>query len=126
VPTFNFWCVSIVQSVTLSFSSPPITIHHKTFSFSYPICSTVFQFTTHHNSVTSKNHSVSFIPSVSLSYTSHPLPFSNQYKIFSYSCTICPTIVQSTTHHHSLTIKSFSFSCPSVPLSCSTPPTTIH
>jgi hypothetical protein len=35
---------------------PPSSHQYKSCSFSCPICPTVFQFTTHHNSVTSTNH----------------------------------------------------------------------
>ena len=47
----------------------------------------------------------------------HPPPFTHHF-----SCPICPTLFQLTTHHHSLAISPV----PSVPLSFSSPTTTIH
>jgi hypothetical protein len=85
---------------------PPFTTQYKPCSFPCPICSTVFQFTTHHLSLPNTNHAVSLVPSVPLSFSSppttfyypvqtmqfllshlshclsvyHPPPFTNQYK----------------------------------------------
>src|SRR5215510_3157896 len=131
---------------------PPFTNQYKPYSFACPICLTPFQFTTHHHSLTNTNHTVSLVPSVPLPFNSppttihqpiqtiqfllshlshslsvhHPPPFTNQYKPYSFSCPICLTSFQFTTHHHSLTNTNHTVSLvPSVPLSFSSPPTTI-
>ena len=108
---------------------PPQFTHH----FSCPISPTLFQLTTHKHSLT-----ISPVPHVPLSFSSppttihstflqshlshslsahHPPPFTHHF-----SCPICPTVFQLTTHHHSFTISPV----PSLPLSFSSPPTTIH
>ena len=122
--------ISPVPSVQLSFSSSPTTIHSP---FLLWHLSHLRQLTTHHHSLT-----ISPVPSVPLSFSSppttihspfllshlshclsahHPPPFTHHF-----SCPICPTVFQLTKHHHSLTISLV----PSVPLSVSSPPTTIH
>ena len=143
--------ISPVPSVPNAFSSAPTTIHSPfilyhlshcfsahhppqfTHHFSYTICLIVFQLTNHHNSLT-----ISPITSVSLFFSSptttiyspfllnhlshclsahQPPPFTHHF-----SCTICRTVFQHSTNHHSHTISPVL----SNPLSFSSPPTTIH
>jgi hypothetical protein len=120
---------------------------------SCPISLIVLQITTHHHSVTSTNHAVSLVPFVPLSFSSppitiqspvqiiqfflshlpyclsvhHPPQFSNQYKPSSFSCPVCPTVFQFTTHHYSGASTNHTVPLvPFVPLSFSTPPITIQ
>ena len=96
----------------LSAHHPPTFTHH----FSCPICLTVFQLTTHHHSLT-----ISQIPSVPLSFSPPPTTIRSPFLLSHlshflsahhqppftrhFSCPICLTLFQLTTHHHSLTIS---------------------
>ena len=90
--------------------SHSLSVHHPpTLSSSCSICPTLFQFTTHQRSI-SNAPSVSlpfFSPPTDtqfhLSYLSHSLSVHHPPP-FNFSCPICPTSSQFTTHQHSISL----------------------
>jgi hypothetical protein len=105
---------------------PPFTNHNK--PWISLVLSVPLSFSSQPTPVQSLVHTMQFL----LSHLSHCLlvshlpPLTNQYKPCNFSCSICPALFHSSTHHHKLTSTNHAVSIvPSAPLSLNSPPTNI-